>query len=159
MEHDLVEWNHPAAGCWFGQLFAHRCQFHDLVKQGHGKVWCHCACGNDFASVGLGALVRGEVKHCGGPAHRATYAVLAPLARMVKIGSSRSVAGRFRSLQCMSPVPLQLIGTCADNVEMALHERLSRWRSHGEWFHFDDEVADVVADVLRGTLTGSESDD
>lgn len=76
---------------------------------------------------------------------------------LVKIGFSRvSPESRLSSLQCGSPVPLEIIGRRRGDIddEHELHFRLAEFRRHGEWFEAAPEVlrqaalddAEVAAD-------------
>lgn len=54
----------------------------------------------------------------------------------IKIGVSRDIGERVRSLQCGSPHPLALLGTVPGDAldERRLHERFQAFRLSGEWF-------------------------
>ena len=76
---------------------------------------------------------------------------------LVKIGtSSGPVAARVRVIRSMSPVQLELIGSirAKDRLEESeWHRRFSAQRHHGEWFAWNDELANAVEQEieLRGT--------
>lgn len=58
----------------------------------------------------------------------------------VKIGTTEHIDKRPRTIQSMSPVPLQVLWTTPGNrqLEDALHEHFKDRRTHGEWFDFPD---------------------
>lgn len=61
----------------------------------------------------------------------------------VKVGyTGGPVAQRLRQLQVGSPVELRVLSTRPGTraTETALHRKLARWRSHGEWFEPSPEV-------------------
>jgi excisionase family DNA binding protein len=65
-----------------------------------------------------------------------------------KIGLSKNIDGRFRSLGTMLPEPPELIHTMPTNDmrrgEADLHERFARRRVNGEWFKLTpNEVAHI----------------
>jgi hypothetical protein len=61
---------------------------------------------------------------------------------LYKIGRSRSVIDRFRSICTASPVAVELIHfiSCDDRIsaEAQLHKRFNDVRRRGEWFELDD---------------------
>lgn len=65
----------------------------------------------------------------------------------IKIGVSKNVRARIRSLQTSSPTPLVLLGVVAGSrdTEAALHHRLHASRIRGEWFADSDEVRRAIA--------------
>jgi len=78
------------------------------------------------------------------------YFIEAPSARLIKIGTSRYVDGRIRTLRSGSPVALRLLGCVAGNVdaERELHGRFAKLRKHGEWFRATDDLRRFIADAL-----------
>lgn len=68
----------------------------------------------------------------------------------VKIGFSKNVKDRIRSLQTASPVKLELIGYLeADKrFENTLHKKFKKFRSkqgnRHEWFHLNDEINSYI---------------
>jgi len=68
---------------------------------------------------------------------------------LIKIGKTKDVARRFASLSNMSPAPLRLAYTVEYDVslESRIHDYLSDYRAHGEWFHAAPEVVDFVRGV------------
>lgn len=77
------------------------------------------------------------------------YFIAAPLAQMIKIGSSRDAYLRLEQLQTGSPEKLHVIGTITDPsamiLERVLHEQFAHLRSHGEWFCEAPELAAYIA--------------
>ena len=72
----------------------------------------------------------------------------------VKIGISTNPDVRFRGLANSSAEPLTLVATFADDrggkaLESELHARWAEYRTHGEWFRLEGELAEWV-DSLRG---------
>jgi hypothetical protein len=62
----------------------------------------------------------------------------------IKIGSTRNLPARLRTLQLMSPIPLRLLGVVPDDIEAECHRALAAWRIHGEWFQPDTAVIDFI---------------
>ncbi|MGY1503673.1 GIY-YIG nuclease family protein (plasmid) [Streptomyces sp. QTS52] len=71
---------------------------------------------------------------------------------VAKIGVSAAPERRLRQIQSMSPLRLEILWTCAGSYQLEgrLHAHLSAYRSHGEWFDFQelDPVA-VVQDAVN----------
>lgn len=63
-----------------------------------------------------------------------TYFVQAGEDGPIKIGATKNLAVRLRTLCAMSPVPLRLLGLMKGNVEERCHLLLGASRLHGEWF-------------------------
>lgn len=89
------------------------------------------------------------------------YFIASPETGRVKIGyTSKSPDSRLRNLQTGSPTPLRLMcfqpGTKAD--EAHLHEVLSPYRLHGEWFEATDLVIYVMALVCRNAIKAYEAE-
>ena len=95
------------------------------------------------------------------------YAIEAPASGLVKIGSSSDPAGRFKTIQAMSPEMLEMrIISPVDGreLEKSFHERFAHLRHHGEWFrkeqeltvalfeeefkHYDKEVLRLMVEML-----------
>lgn len=74
-----------------------------------------------------------------------TYALLSPLAKVVKIGCTDNILRRVADIQRMSPVPLVLIGKCDRNIEKEIHSKLKDQWAYGEWFTYNDHAIDVIA--------------
>lgn len=64
-----------------------------------------------------------------------TYFLQAGADGPIKIGSTRNLPVRLRTLCAMSPVPLKLLGVMKGaEAEEQCHVRLGAFRLHGEWF-------------------------
>jgi hypothetical protein len=64
----------------------------------------------------------------------------------IKIGRSKSVGARFRSLEIGNPNDLQLIA-CVDggsSEEKAIHRELEQFRLRGEWFADCAQVREAI---------------
>jgi hypothetical protein len=76
---------------------------------------------------------------------------------LVKIGRSTNVQTRLRSIQNMSPAPLEVLWTTpgGPELETRLHAALARYRTYGEWFDFGvrNPVKLVKAEVARLAVT------
>ena len=76
------------------------------------------------------------------------YLIYAPAPVMkIKIGSSMEPVKRFRTLLHTNAAALKYVGECHTGgfpLEKKLHEWFSRWRSHGEWFHVDEDLLDLL---------------
>lgn len=72
------------------------------------------------------------------------YFILAPEVNLVKIGRTNDHPDfRFEVLATMSPVKLTMLGAIhgRSDHERALHDVFRMHRSHGEWFHYRDELS------------------
>ena len=67
----------------------------------------------------------------------------------IKIGWTKNLLVRLRSLSMMSPIPLKLLGVIKGNIEERCHVRLGAFRVHGEWF----APSPVVLDFIRVNAT------
>ena len=69
----------------------------------------------------------------------------------VKIGYSVDVAGRFKSIQSCSPVPLRLLATVGGGEarEAAYHIQFASARLHGEWFSRTPEIEAEIGRLAR----------
>ena len=63
-----------------------------------------------------------------------TYFLQAGKEGPIKIGSTRNLLVRLRTLATMSPIPLTLLGVMKGDHEESCHHRLGAFRTHGEWF-------------------------
>lgn len=65
---------------------------------------------------------------------------------LIKIGVTKNIAKRFKGLQNMSPVKLNLIRVIYgdEQDEQRLQEILKDSRAHGEWFKASDSVKSVI---------------
>lgn len=83
-----------------------------------------------------------------------TYFLQAGDGGPIKIGSTRNLAVRLRTLCTMSPVPLRLLGVIkGEDAEDRCHFRLGAFRLHGEWF----APSPVVLDFIRQNASGREN--
>jgi ORF6N domain-containing protein/Meiotically Up-regulated Gene 113 (MUG113) protein len=73
-----------------------------------------------------------------------TYFLQAGAGGPIKIGSTRNLAVRIRTLMTMSPVPLRLLGVMKGDHEEACHLRLGAFRIHGEWFTPEEPVLQFI---------------
>lgn len=64
----------------------------------------------------------------------------------VKIGYSKKVNQRLRSLQTGSPIKLKIIKKIKGNrsKERKLHKRFAHLNKHGEWFNIDKELREYL---------------
>lgn len=75
-----------------------------------------------------------------------TYFLQAGADGPIKIGSTRNLPVRLRTLCAMSPAPLQLLGVMkGEHAEERCHIQLGVFRLHGEWF----TPSRVVLDFIR----------
>jgi hypothetical protein len=74
-----------------------------------------------------------------------TYFIQAGPGGPIKIGSSRNLPVRLRTLCAMFPVPLKLLGIIEGDVEDRCHFQLGAFRLRGEWF----TPSEVVLDFIR----------
>jgi hypothetical protein len=76
------------------------------------------------------------------------YAIGTEDQRLVKIGHSRRIALRLKTLRNACPIPLVLLWQAPGDasVEAALHSRFADRRVRGEWFEFPDGGAVVGID-------------
>jgi hypothetical protein len=63
-----------------------------------------------------------------------TYFIQAGIDGPIKIGSTKNLPVRLRTLCAMSPLPLRLLGLMEGDHEEACHTRLAGFHLHGEWF-------------------------
>ena len=70
------------------------------------------------------------------------YCIYAEDIGRVKIGVSTNIPARLKSLQCASPVPLDIYGWVrgSHRVESEMHRMFARFRTHGEWFTADEAI-------------------
>ncbi len=81
-----------------------------------------------------------------------TYFLQAGVDGPIKIGSTRNLPVRMRTLCAMSSVPLRLLDVIRGNVEDHCHVRLGASRLHGEWFAPSSTVLDFVRDHATRAL-------
>jgi hypothetical protein len=73
-----------------------------------------------------------------------TYFIQAGADGPIKIGSTRNLVVRLRTLATIVPVPLRLLGVMRGNHENHCHARLAAFRSHGEWFMSCETVHEFI---------------
>lgn len=78
------------------------------------------------------------------------YVIGAPGLPHVKIGTSTDPKARLRQLQPGSPFPLSILWSVPGGItlERHLHDRLTAYRAHGEWFDITP-LGDPVSVVQR----------
>lgn len=80
---------------------------------------------------------------------RCTYFLQAGEDGPIKIGSTKNLVVRLRTLTTMVPIPLRLLGIMKGDHEEYCHVRLGAFRRHGEWF----APADTVLEFIRTNAT------
>jgi hypothetical protein len=72
----------------------------------------------------------------------------------IKFGKTGNLAERVKYLQGANPYPLRVLTVVlgADAVETVIHERLARWRLHGEWFIRCEDTLAVVEEMKTGAV-------
>jgi hypothetical protein len=76
-----------------------------------------------------------------------TYFLQAGTEGPIKIGSTRNLLVRLRTLYAMSPLPLKLLGVMKGEVaEERCHIRLGAFRLHGEWFAPSPVILDFISE-------------
>ncbi|MDX2521603.1 GIY-YIG nuclease family protein [Streptomyces stelliscabiei] len=90
------------------------------------------------------------------------YVIGATDSPVAKIGVSTDPVRRLRQIQSMSPLRLEILWTCPGGypLEGHLHTQLRAYRSHGEWFDFQDldpvkAVQDAVSKAPGGEAEGA----
>lgn len=101
-------------------------------------------------------LVRKPLAHVPqrGRLSRKIYFILCETTHRVKCGIATNTGKRFSQIQTGSPTHLRLIAELDGDAsrEKAIHRRLTRSRVHGEWFHYDDHVHEVIIDEMTAHL-------
>jgi excisionase family DNA binding protein len=76
-------------------------------------------------------------------------------AGLIKIGWATNVLHRLKGLQCMSAVPVTLLGFIPEKTrvfERELHGRFAADRKHGEWFTISVDTALAVIHEHHGKV-------
>lgn len=86
---------------------------------------------------------------------RYIYVIGSSESSLVKVGISGAPEARLATLQCGNPRRLSILttfeGTGED--EKRLHDKLSRYRTVGEWFDIPhSEPAEFVRDLFNGSI-------
>lgn len=78
----------------------------------------------------------------------------------VKIGMSKDIPKRLRTLRTMSPLPLELLGAVPGGrqEEAELHREWATQRLHGEWFRAAPELLGRIADLCRADALAAEEE-
>lgn len=73
---------------------------------------------------------------------------------LIKIGRTTDIEKRMAGLCNMSPTPLQLVAAVKYHpyLERLIHDHLSDYRAHGEWFYADKPVIEFLREVKRGGI-------
>jgi hypothetical protein len=85
-----------------------------------------------------------------------TYFLQAGSDGPIKIGWTRNLPVRLRTLSTLCPDPLRLLGVIRGDVEDLCHMRLGAYRIHGEWFAPSSVVVDFIRENANG-LPGENS--
>ncbi|MFI0742684.1 GIY-YIG nuclease family protein [Streptomyces sp. NPDC021100] len=97
------------------------------------------------------------------------YVIGASGSPVAKIGVSTDPERRLRQIQSMSPLRLEILWTCPGSypLEGRLHAQLRAYRSHGEWFDFQDldpvkavqgAVSKVQGEEASGSAESAQAD-
>ena len=67
---------------------------------------------------------------------------------IVKIGKSDCIESRFKQIQPMSPLKLEILKTESSIIkqERDFHKEFSEYRLHGEWFKIDGRLKEFLLD-------------
>lgn len=83
------------------------------------------------------------------------YFIVAPEVNRIKIGvTQRPLARRLSEIAGYSPVFVYILAYTtvfkdkAFKMEKQIHEILRRKHTHGEWFNYDNEIREYVADLV-----------
>lgn len=81
--------------------------------------------------------------------------------QLLKVGVSLDVPRRLAEIQREAAGEVVLLGDIAGgfDVERVLHELFARWRVHGEWFRFADEVRCTVTHIMDRDGYDESADD
>jgi hypothetical protein len=85
-----------------------------------------------------------------------TYFIQAGADGPIKIGSTRNLIVRLRTVGTMSPIPLRLLGVMKGDHEEDCHVRLAAFRLHGEWFAPSETVKEFVRSNAITSSAGEE---
>lgn len=68
----------------------------------------------------------------------------------IKIGYTKSIADRIKTLQTASPIPLTLLATLRGDrkLESYFHTRFASYRLEGEWFSLEGTLLDYLTEDL-----------
>jgi hypothetical protein len=74
----------------------------------------------------------------------------AKVGQFIKIGVTANLGKRLSSLKGGSPDPdMKLLATVQGNfqTEQALHQRFRKYRRHGEWFRYEGQLKEHIANL------------
>lgn len=83
-----------------------------------------------------------------------TYFILDDVQNRVKIGKSRNVARRIKSLQTGNSNIFKLRCTTTSYSETELHKKFCRYKINGEWFTFSAEIKCFLIRVSTENANG-----
>lgn len=68
---------------------------------------------------------------------------------MVKIGVSSDPKKRLSGIQTAFPFPLEIVKTISQthHTESHLHQKFSKYRKTGEWFHYSEEIKNFISSL------------
>ena len=74
------------------------------------------------------------------------YFIQCQTTKRVKIGISADVEGRLKWIRQVSPTQVEILCKIKtrSGLESVLHEQFAKYRLHGEWFEFSDEIREYV---------------
>jgi hypothetical protein len=109
-------------------------------------------------------------KYVGHTPELCTYFILNRRANRVKIGKSKFVYERFRTLQTACPDTLEILGILplegigdgmrtltpevplSEYLEENLHSRFKKYRKKGEWFEYSPEIKEFLKHLYEEGL-------
>lgn len=82
-----------------------------------------------------------------------SYVYFLHAGEFIKIGFSAKPHERISTLQTGSPHKLQLVLVIegGKEKESELHGRFNKWRYHGEWFYYSDEIKSFVLESAKNS--------
>lgn len=91
--------------------------------------------------------------------NKITYVLKKKGTNMVKIGRTKNLARRLRTLRAMSGCDLEIIFTYAGDIELFLHTKFAPLRRIGEWFEDTDKDIEgfLSKDVNKLTFLNIEN--
>ena len=74
------------------------------------------------------------------------YFIKGEKTNLIKIGETlrNCPCRRFKEIQTHSPDKLEIIGTARGYRDRQLHKLFSKYRKHGEWFDFSEEIRNFI---------------
>lgn len=83
-----------------------------------------------------------------------TYIVHSPASGLIKIGKSKDVVSRIRSLETGAGAKLSVLAVLDGDCESELHVKFAAIRRFGEWFADDGRIEAYARDVAAQKLLG-----